>query len=277
MKNSKIYVWTALFVSLALLLATMLPAQVTIKKVPIKPTTVAAGGEMFVAYCAACHGEDGKGAGPASPALKQTAPDLTQLSKHNNGVFPSRDVFGALDQPRGVHGTSDMPIWGQIFRESQGRDNATLRLYNLMRYIEFMQETEGGAAQPAAAGQTKSAQSPPPSDEVVPITRIYAGSGSVMYQTFCASCHGVDGRGAGPLAVMLNSPPADLTLMKQRNGGKYPAFKILNLLGSGPGAKAHGTAEMPVWGDAFRARGEDQNIVRLRLTNLTNYLERLQR
>src|SRR5512137_2588513 len=89
----------------------------TIKKVPIKHTSAASGQEMYMSYCAACHGKDGKGDGPAASALKAPPPDLSALAKGNNGKFPS-DHFAAVlrfGTPAPAHGTSDMPIWGPLF------------------------------------------------------------------------------------------------------------------------------------------------------------------
>jgi len=63
-----------------------------IKKVPIGPTAVNSGPEMFKSYCAACHGIDGRGTGPAAAALKIPPADLTTLAKKNGGKFPSARV-----------------------------------------------------------------------------------------------------------------------------------------------------------------------------------------
>jgi len=55
--------------------------SVTVKHVPIAKTSATSGKEMFISYCAVCHGKDGKGAGPAVAALKATPADLTALAK----------------------------------------------------------------------------------------------------------------------------------------------------------------------------------------------------
>ena len=68
--------------------------------------------------CAACHGTDGKGNGPASAALKKPAPNLTTLSKANGGVFPLSSVYAVIDGGQAViaHGSREMPIWGFRFK-----------------------------------------------------------------------------------------------------------------------------------------------------------------
>ncbi len=72
----------------------------------------------FLSSCAPCHGTDGKGNGPVSVALKTTPPDLTVLTKKNNGVFPVATVYEMIDGRKSVsaHGTREMPVWGDRFR-----------------------------------------------------------------------------------------------------------------------------------------------------------------
>ena len=114
-----------------------------INKVQVSPTSPASGDEMFSHYCAACHGKDGKGNGPAAQALKKSPPDLTMLAKNNGGKFPALRVYtsvsGEFNMP--AHGSPDMPIWGQVFRDmSRGNDShVKLRISNLTNYIEKMQ------------------------------------------------------------------------------------------------------------------------------------------
>ena len=71
----------------------------------------------FQKQCASCHGMDGKGAGPFLEFLKQTPPDLTKLSKKNEGVFPYKQVYQWIEDPGRVraHGTAEMPIWGDRY------------------------------------------------------------------------------------------------------------------------------------------------------------------
>jgi mono/diheme cytochrome c family protein len=102
------------------------------------------GKQLYGAYCALCHGADAKGGGPFSPQLKVWPPDLTQLAKKNHGTYPAMHVQEAVDGEFGKpsHGTSEMPIWGPVFRSmAHGRkDSAHLRINTLVKYLEAMQE-----------------------------------------------------------------------------------------------------------------------------------------
>lgn len=114
-----------------------------VKKSPVKNTSAASGSEMFISYCAACHGKDGKGTGPAATSLKIPPVDLTQLAKKNNGKFPGDHVTSVLrNGSTAAHGSSDMPVWGPLFSRVSGGDEAIvqLRIGNLVRYLESMQE-----------------------------------------------------------------------------------------------------------------------------------------
>ena len=75
----------------------------TVQHTTIKPASAASGKEMYTAYCAVCHGTDGKGGGPAASALKTPPADLTILSKNNGGKYPALKVTSA------IRGTNDLP------------------------------------------------------------------------------------------------------------------------------------------------------------------------
>jgi mono/diheme cytochrome c family protein len=114
----------------------------TITKVPAKPTTATSGKELFRQYCAVCHGQDAKGAGPAAAALKKSPGDLTQLSRKNNGKFPEQRVLATFKGEGGVtaHGSADMPIWGTIFTSMSSNLNESQgRIYALLNYVEEIQ------------------------------------------------------------------------------------------------------------------------------------------
>jgi len=114
-----------------------------IQKTPAGPAPASSGKEMYRAYCAACHGADGKGDGPASAALKFHSLDLTGLAKRNAGKFPELRVYGAIrgDIRVTAHGSRDMPAWGTVFREMDGAGAAAvqLRIRNLTKYLESLQ------------------------------------------------------------------------------------------------------------------------------------------
>jgi mono/diheme cytochrome c family protein len=101
--------------------------------------------------------------------------------------------------------------------------------------------------------------------------------GKQMYGNYCAACHGVDGKGAGPAAVALTMQPTDLTALSKNNGGKFPATHVVSVLQFGAANPAHGTAEMPVWGPVLGSMNQSTPQVRaLRVSNLSRYLETLQ-
>ena len=115
----------------------------TVKKVPVHPTQSVKGSELFREYCAVCHGTSGKGDGPAAAALKTPATDLTLIAQKNGGKFPQIQVqhiiSGEADGPI-AHGSKDMPVWGSLFRHmGPNEDLGTIRVYNLMKYIQEIQ------------------------------------------------------------------------------------------------------------------------------------------
>lgn len=77
------------------------------------------GRQVYIQYCASCHGKDARGNGPVSPYLKIKAADLTLLTKKNQGIYPMAKVMSAIDGSRAVraHGDREMPVWGEIFRK----------------------------------------------------------------------------------------------------------------------------------------------------------------
>ena len=90
------------------------------------------GREVYLHYCASCHGVDAKGRGSVSPALKKHPPDLTQINVRYGG-FPTakirRIIIGEAQLP--IHGENEMPVWGGILRDPD--------LANLMKYLESIQ------------------------------------------------------------------------------------------------------------------------------------------
>lgn len=147
MKNLKSLIKSLSFATL-LLTVTVVAAQqnqVTIKKAPIQMTSASSGKEMFAAYCAACHGKDAKGLGPASSALKVPAPDLTTLAQRNGGKYPGARVMSTIsfgpEAPK-AHGSKDMPTWGPLFSSLASTaysPEVAQRITNLNQYIESLQ------------------------------------------------------------------------------------------------------------------------------------------
>ncbi len=111
----------------------------------------------------------------------------------------------------------------------------------------------------------------------VPVKHTSPASGKEMYTEYCAACHGVDGKGAGPAVAALKAPPPDLTTLAQRSeGGMYPRDHVAMVLRTGTVA-AHGTTDMPTWGPLFKSLDPTHDvIVQQRIKNLNDYLESLQ-
>jgi mono/diheme cytochrome c family protein len=102
-------------------------------------------------------------------------------------------------------------------------------------------------------------------------------SGNEMYMSYCAVCHGTDGKGGGPAASALKAQPADLTMLSKNNGGKYPILRVTSTIRSGTSNPAHGSKEMPVWGPLFSEMSHGHEAeVQQRVSNLTHYVESLQ-
>ncbi|MBL8207312.1 MAG: cytochrome c [Blastocatellia bacterium] len=98
------------------------------------------GRQLFMTYCASCHGEDAKGNGPAAPALKTAPANLTAIAKVN-GKFPGlrvRRIIGGDDFISG-HGSREMPIWGDIFRKQRDTTISKANVYALTKYVESIQ------------------------------------------------------------------------------------------------------------------------------------------
>jgi mono/diheme cytochrome c family protein len=119
------------------------PTTPTIKHVAAPYTTPSSGEGMYNAYCASCHGKDGKGDGPAAPALKMPTTNLTTLAVRNGGTFPAAHVAAVIqgDAMTPAHGSKDMPVWGPIFMSisSHSKADVQLRIRNLTNYLDSLQ------------------------------------------------------------------------------------------------------------------------------------------
>ena len=110
--------------------------SIEIKRLP-------SGADLYTVYCASCHGEDGKGHGPAAPALKAKLPDLTTLAKRMGGKFPEGDVYQVIKWGGGIvgHGSKEMPVWGEAFKSSGDPNEKVVeeRVRALTSYISSRQ------------------------------------------------------------------------------------------------------------------------------------------
>ena len=101
-------------------------------------------------------------------------------------------------------------------------------------------------------------------------------SGRRTYREYCASCHGENAKGAGPMATALKTPPADLTTLAKKNGGKFPYEYVAGVVRFGKPISAHGSSDMPLWGPIFSMVDYNEIAIRQRIRNLCEYLASLQ-
>ena len=108
--------------------------------------------------------------------------------------------------------------------------------------------------------------------------------GRSEYEANCASCHGVDGKGVGPLQELLRTRPTDLTLLAKNNQGIFPLGRLYDVI-DGQNVPSHGTREMPVWGRDYRIKDaayymdvpyDAAALVRSRILALLEYINRIQ-
>ena len=101
--------------------------------------------------------------------------------------------------------------------------------------------------------------------------------GKDLYAAYCASCHGLSGKGDGPVAPALKAPMADLRTIAKRNNGAVPKEELEKMiLGERGSRAAHGSEDMPVWGPVFRKVENDRDLGLVRVRHLVNYIIKLQ-
>ncbi len=118
--------------------------------------------------------------------------------------------------------------------------------------------------------------------------------GKAEFQSLCASCHGADGKGKGPVSEQLKISPADLTILAKNNNGVFPTNAVYETIYGSKTIAAHGTREMPIWGERFNpimnlphivdptydaldpSRESREVVVRTRILAVIDYLNRIQ-
>ena len=109
--------------------------------------------------------------------------------------------------------------------------------------------------------------------------------GQEEYRLHCAACHGMEGRGDGPIGQILKTPVPNLAMITERNGGKFPVQKIYDIIEGSSVVAAHGTRDMPLWGDRYRKAPQPQtpdqasmasDLAQQRVLSLVYYLGTLQ-
>jgi mono/diheme cytochrome c family protein len=129
----------------------------------------------------------------------------------------------------------------------------------------------------AAAAQDQTQNQSTKTIEHTSVKPTSPASGAEMYKTYCAVCHGTDGKGDGPAASALKARPTDLTQLSKNSGGKFPALKVTAAIRGEGDVAAHGSKDMPVWGSLFwnMSHGHEGEVQQ-RVANLTKYIESLQ-
>jgi mono/diheme cytochrome c family protein len=102
-------------------------------------------------------------------------------------------------------------------------------------------------------------------------------TGEDSFRFYCAPCHGLTGRGDGPIGAALRTPPRDLTTLAKFNAGTFPRSAVVAfVLGTGRPLPAHGPSDMPVWGPIFRALDPSDARVKIRVENIVTFIESIQ-
>jgi mono/diheme cytochrome c family protein len=123
----------------------------------------------------------------------------------------------------------------------------------------------------AAAGEQTTGSKPSGALTIASLT------GKDTFDAYCAPCHGRSGIGDGPVASILRTPPGDLTQLASARG-TFPRDEVVAFVtGAGRPIVAHGTSDMPIWGLIFRSLDPSDVRVKLRLKNVVDYVESLQR
>ena len=108
--------------------------------------------------------------------------------------------------------------------------------------------------------------------------------GLTEYELACMPCHGINGRGDGPLGRGANPPPSDLSTIARRTGGRFPFARVRAAIDGRDDVRAHGPRTMPVWGNRYRRRSDpldsasaiERSALR-RIDSLVRYLKSIQR
>lgn len=117
---------------------------------------------------------------------------------------------------------------------------------------------------------------PETSVEVVTPSKIVQPTPKELFMDHCASCHGVDGSGNGPLAAEMRVAPENLRLLKQTNNGNFPSVKVQRSVDGRAMPRSHGLPDMPVWGRHWLRQGLNEADVKARAIMITGYIASIQ-
>jgi mono/diheme cytochrome c family protein len=104
------------------------------------------GQQLFMRFCASCHGATGMGDGPVASSFTVMVPDLTRISKRQGGTFPADRIHQIIDGrlTRPPHGTREMPVWGWEFLRVDGDDPAARQRADdlITRLVEYLRSIQ---------------------------------------------------------------------------------------------------------------------------------------
>jgi mono/diheme cytochrome c family protein len=92
-------------------------------------------------------------------------------------------------------------------------------------------------------------------------------AGQEEFRMHCAACHGLSGLGDGPIGQSLKTPAPNLALITQRNGGLFPFQRIYEIIEGSAVVSAHGSRDMPLWGDRYRRDAKPVTPDQVDITN----------
>jgi len=143
------------------------------------------------------------------------------------------------------------------------------------RFVTILGVLSIGLAGWTVARAEQSTRSPAP-NQVSTGTRV---DGAVLFQGYCAPCHGEYGKGDGPLADFLadaNKPPTDLTTIALEHDGTFPTFWVEAFIANRGRSSSRGRDAMPDWGRLLRSRSTNEGVYQLKLRNLVEHLRSIQ-
>jgi mono/diheme cytochrome c family protein len=130
-----------------------------------------------------------------------------------------------------------------------------------------------GAGMKAQTGSLAKQEAPDSKEQQALIRSV---DGPELYRTYCASCHGKDGKGNGPAASALKATVPDLTVIARDNKGEFPVARVRRIVMGEGIIASHGSREMPVWGPIFHQVETDVDRGYVRLDSLVKYLQSIQ-
>lgn len=135
------------------------------------------GRKLYTTYCLVCHGEDGRGKGPLAAKLKKAPASLVDSARMEK--YTDQDLFRVIESGKAHDKIMEgMPQWGSVLPGPS--------VQAVVAYLRFMHRSKHPLIADPEAGRA-------------------------VYANYCASCHGVDGKGNGVMTKILPIKPADHT------------------------------------------------------------------